>query len=105
MSTYIIANFTIIDQEKYNDYAGKTRTTLGSLIQAGNAKVLIMADGDNLGTKEGKPANKIVVLEFTNREIAETWYNSSDYQALIPLRQAATENSWVTLTDKISPPN
>ena len=59
-----------------------------------------MTDGDNLGTKEGKTASKTVVQEFKNQEIAESWYNSDNYLALIPMRQAVAENFWVTLTDQ-----
>jgi uncharacterized protein (DUF1330 family) len=37
------------------------------------------------GTEQG---NRKVVIEFASREAAETWYNSPEYQAIVPHRKA-----------------
>jgi uncharacterized protein (DUF1330 family) len=34
-----------------------------------------------------------VILEFESVEAARSWYESSDYQAAIPLRQAGAETN------------
>lgn len=52
-----------------------------------------------------QPQEQLFVVEFESRDIAEKWYSSDAYQALIPLRQEATENAWVVITDKFSPPS
>ena len=41
MTVYFIANFTIVDQEKYNAYGVKTRETLTPLIKKGDAKFIV----------------------------------------------------------------
>lgn len=37
------------------------------------------------------PATQTVVLEFESPEAARAWYESEEYQAAIPLRQAAAD--------------
>ena len=101
---YFIANFTIVDHEKYNIYGVKTRETLGPLMKNGEVKLIVFASGDTLGTLEGTPNNKIVILEFKNRQIAENWYRSSEYQSLIHMRKEATTDGWVALTDRFVAP-
>ena len=105
MSVFFVANFTIIDEDKYNSYATQTRETLIPLMQKGKAKLLVSTSKDNLGTKEGIPANKLVLIEFQDREIAENWYHSDVYQKLIPMRQAATKDAWVIITDQFTRPS
>lgn len=105
MSSYFIANFTITDEEGYNKYVTKARETLIPYIEAGRLKMLVYAFGNSKGTKEGNPSDRIMILEFESSELANTWYHSKTYQKLIPLRQATTTDSWVTITDQYVPPN
>ncbi|MBW1248766.1 DUF1330 domain-containing protein [Pseudomonas tolaasii] len=35
---------------------------------------------------EGSWSGSVVLMEFPNREAAEAWYRSSEYQAILPLR-------------------
>lgn len=39
---------------------------------------------------EGTWSGAVVLMEFPSREAADTWYNSPEYQAILPLR---TKNS------------
>ncbi len=105
MVVYYIANYAITDQNKFDEYAEATRATIGQIFKEGKGKMLVNTHGDGKGVKEGIPQNHLLVVEFESRDIAENWYNSDAYSALIPKRQAATENAWVTITDKFSPPS
>lgn len=44
-------------------------------------------------TIEGSwPSQGVVILEFEDREHFERWYNSPEYQEILPLRRQATSN-------------
>jgi uncharacterized protein (DUF1330 family) len=45
------------------------------------------------------PGNGHAIIEFASREDALRWYNSPEYQALIPLRQAAGPSSLLLTPD------
>ncbi|MHA2097729.1 MAG: DUF1330 domain-containing protein [Candidatus Kariarchaeaceae archaeon] len=47
----------------------------------------------------------ISILEFETTELANKWSNSEDYQKLIPLRHAATSDSWLTITNQFVMPS
>lgn len=49
-----------------------------------------LVHGGNVTAVEGEWDGDIVVIEFPDRVSAESWYESSDYQAILPLR---TEHS------------
>ena len=42
-----------------------------------------------MATVEGEPAAGLVVLEFPDKDTAQAWYYSEDYQARAKFRQAA----------------
>jgi uncharacterized protein (DUF1330 family) len=41
------------------------------------------------------PFERIAVLEFPSRKAAEDWYNSPEYQKILPLRLNATECQFI----------
>ena len=102
---YLITNFTITDSEKFQEYRTLFLETFKPLMKNGTAKMIVFTTEDTLGVKEGTPAKKIVIIEFKNREIAETWYHSEEYQATIQVRQDSTKDGWLTITDQFVPPN
>lgn len=78
---YAIFQETITDPEGMKAYGAAAMKAPGArpLAVAQNAEVL-----------EGEwPAHQTVVLEFESVEAAHAWYNSPEYQAALPLRQAA----------------
>jgi uncharacterized protein (DUF1330 family) len=105
MVVYFIANYTVTDQAKYDEYSAAGQGVISPLMATGQAKMLVYASGDGKGVKEGVPQDRLVVIEFESREIAENWYNSEGYSSLIKMRQDATENAWVVITDKFSFPS
>lgn len=64
----------------------------------------LLALGGDLQVVEGQaPAGQLVLLRFPDRASASAWYASSDYQALIPHRQAgATCDAWLLSGTAIS---
>ena len=81
---YVIGQFDIHDPEAYAGYRAQTPAT----IAAHGGRFLVRAG--RLETLEGEPPlPRIVVIEFPSFEQAKAWYESEDYQKLIPIRQGA----------------
>ena len=83
--TYLVGQITVTNPEAYAVYASQVPQTIAAfggkyLVRGGHATQL---EGQALGERN-------VVIEFPNREIAEAWYNSDAYQAIIAHR---TNNS------------
>jgi uncharacterized protein (DUF1330 family) len=48
--------------------------------------------------KEGDwSPSRIVMLEFADVEAAQTWYNSPEYQAILPIRLACADDNFLIL--------
>jgi len=83
---YLIGQVTVNNPEGYSKYAQNVLSTLALhggryLVRGGNCTQLE-------GTAQG---NRRVVIEFASREAAEAWYNSPEYQAILPHRLANSE--------------
>ena len=78
---YIIGQVTVHNPEGYTKYSQHVPATLAQY----GGKYLVR--GGNSTQVEGvAQGNRRVVIEFASREAAETWYNSSEYQAILPDR-------------------
>jgi uncharacterized protein (DUF1330 family) len=83
--TYLIGQITITNPEAYAVYSAQVPQTIAAfggkyIVRGGHATQL---EGQAQGERN-------VVIEFPSREIAEAWYNSEAYQAIIAHR---TNNS------------
>ena len=78
---YIIAELEITGMEGYQEYREKVPAVIAAyggryLVRAGEAKLLEGSGGPG----------RMVVLEFDSPEQAMKWYNSPEYQAILPIR-------------------
>jgi uncharacterized protein (DUF1330 family) len=86
VSALFIAISKITDRDKLNQYlAGAPASLAGRPIE-----ILAFTEaGENV---EGEaPGGRVVVLKFPDKEAAMDWYNSPEYQAVVPLRLSGTE--------------
>lgn len=79
---YVIGQFEVHNPEGYEEYRSQTPATIAKfggrfIVRGGRVRNL---EGD-------APFPRIVVIEFPSLEQAEAWYDSEDYQRLIPIRQ------------------
>ena len=90
MKALCIVYVNIDDWDAYDQYRSQVMTTLEPF----GARFLVR--GGAFTTVEGEmPFERIVVLEFPSREAAEAWYRSDAYQAVLPIRLAATTCQFV----------
>ncbi len=88
MSVFFIFQGKITSPEKFGEYAKFVAPTLepfeGSVTLKGKAVQVVAGTNDK---------ETVGILAFPNVEKALGWYNSVDYQSLIPLRDEAAEVS------------
>lgn len=88
MPAYITVNFTPTDKEKLQQYGAAVPATLakfsGEYLVKGVAEKL---SGDNDYQMQ-------VILAFPSKDQATGWYNSPEYQALLPLRDAGMRSQF-----------
>ena len=80
MSAYVIVGFTPKDSDKLKEYSSSVPETLakysGKMVAKGAVEQL---HGDNEHAMQ-------VIVGFPTKDDALSWYNSDEYQSLIPLR-------------------
>ena len=98
MSGYLVANFTITNQEGYQLYLQKVRKTL----MDHGAEVLVADYGSE--AMEGAPGLVTVVMRFASKKAAKAWHESPEYQAVVHHRLDSTENGFGVLCEGFTPP-
>ncbi len=78
---YIIAEMEITKPEGYTAY---TRQVLATITAYGGR--FLVRGGEAQLVEGTAPPKRIVVLEFDSPAQAMAWYNSPEYQAILPLR-------------------
>ena len=90
MKAYCIVYEVVDDHTTFEEYRRQVLAT----IQAHDGRFLVR--GGAFTALEGEmPYERIAMLEFPSREVAERWYHSPEYQACIPLREGAVEANGV----------
>lgn len=98
MSAYFTASYQIDDPDMYQQYIAGVMPTLA------NYKVKPLVAGHEHKAVEGTPNPVVVILEFESMDEAESWYNSDEYQKVLPLRLNSTSKGWATLSKQFVMP-
>ena len=86
MTAFVVVQESIENEDVFNQYRAKAPAT----IAAYGGKFL--ARGGNLEVMEGElPHKRLVIIEFPTREDAIAWYNSSEYQEILPTRLSSSK--------------
>lgn len=92
MAAFIIGNITVTNPEGYQVYTAQAPATIAAY--GGSYRVR----GGAHETLEGDwTPNRVVVLEFPDKETALKWYNSPEYQAILPIRKANTTGDMIVV--------
>lgn len=86
MAAYIIAQMTVKNPEKWAEYRSKVPATIaksgGEVVFRGRRVAVLSGDF---------PYTDAVVIRFPSMDAITAWYNSAEYQALIPIRQKGAD--------------
>ena len=78
---YFCAEIHVVDQESYEGY----RQRVGATIEAFGGRLLVRG-GDPRVLEGSEPTGRAAVSKFDSPERAMAWYNSPEYQAVLPMR-------------------
>ncbi|MEY3740559.1 MAG: hypothetical protein RLZZ192_1235 [Pseudomonadota bacterium] len=80
---YLMGHITVTNPEGYKKYSQAVPAT----IEKHGGKYLVRAGAST--QREGEPLpERHVILEFPSRQALDTWYDSPEYQAILPHRTA-----------------
>ena len=87
-AAYLISESQVTDQALMDDYGQKA----GPSVAAYDGELI--AATENVAHMDGmsKPP-RIVIIRFPSMERAKEWYNSPEYQAVLPMRFRACNSS------------
>jgi uncharacterized protein (DUF1330 family) len=90
MAAYLVAQVRIHDPEAYARY----REAVPALVERFGGR--FRARGGELEVLEGEwPLPRLVIIEFQSRDAAHLFYDSPEYQKILPLRQGASDGNVV----------
>ncbi|MEM9370655.1 MAG: DUF1330 domain-containing protein [Pseudomonadota bacterium] len=82
---YVIGQMTITDRAQYEKYRAEVMAT----VTAHGGEFLVRGGPQEI--MEGAPPGpRSVILRFPSVEAAKGWYNSPEYQKIVPIRQGAS---------------
>jgi uncharacterized protein (DUF1330 family) len=92
MPAHLIALARIKDPEKYQEYTVQARPLVaaagGEVIAGGPVADKLVGSSD---------ASAVAAIRFPDTQALEDWYRSDAYQALVPVRDAAADMTFLTL--------
>lgn len=88
MSAYLIANVDVHDPTAYEDYRSRT----GAIVASHGGQFIVR--GGPVHVLEGDPnVHRLVIIQFPDLAAAKGFYNSQEYQDVIPLRTRASDGA------------
>lgn len=101
MSLLMIAAVTIHDdpeaQKRYDSYVA------GGVLSLGKHDAQVLASCENPRIVEGAlPGQKIVVIRFRDQAHFDAWYNSPEYQDVLPIRKSDADTAFVLVADELA---
>lgn len=95
MPAYLIAEHTVTDAKKFEEYRVKVGPMIakhgGRYITKGGSHTVL--EKDNAVWQPGR----VVIVEFPDMAALDAWYTSPEYQPLISLRRASATDMLITL--------
>ena len=92
MAGYVIAHLIVTDPEPFEAY----RQKVPAVIESFGGRYLVR--GGAVETMEGEWAvSRLVIVEFESADQARRFYNSPEYQEIVPLRQNGADGTVVVV--------
>ncbi len=95
MPAYLIAEHTITDAAKFEEY----RVKVGPMIARHGGRYITKPGSHTVLEPDNAVWNpqRVVVVEFPDMAALRAWYDSEEYKPLIALRQSAAKDMLITL--------
>ena len=90
MSCYVVSHITVNDPEAYKGYTAHTPATVSA-----HGGKFIVRGGESTEVEGTMPGERHVVIWFPDRASAEAWYNSPEYQKILPIRLSNSTGAMV----------
>lgn len=91
MTAYIIARIEVTDLEDYKTYASQT------VALAEKAGGTFLVKGGPMTQVEGSGPDRHVIISFPTRAQALAWYESPEYQAILPIALRSSRRDLVVV--------
>jgi uncharacterized protein (DUF1330 family) len=95
-AVYLVTVHNVTDSEQLGQYLAGAAT-----VPTQGAEVLAIDPAAT--TIEGDRRSRAVILRFPSREAALEFYNSEEYQKVLPLRLNSTSDNWLGIVDAFDP--
>jgi uncharacterized protein (DUF1330 family) len=92
LPVYVVAQGRIENRQMLGEYVSKVIPT----IQSGGGRILGFDESPEVVEGEVEYP-RTVILEFPTREAFRAWYDSADYQAILPLRLESTPGTLIVV--------
>jgi uncharacterized protein (DUF1330 family) len=90
MAAYVIFDVVSVHPEQMTGYRDKAIASL----EAYGGKIIVA--GNDIDAREGDwHPKRIVIIEFPTMERAQAWYDSPEYQEVLPIRLRANRDKMV----------
>ena len=96
MAAYVVNEIWVTDPDVFQTYV----VQVPAILAAYGGRYVVRSGATE--AVEGEPPGRIVILEFPDRAAALAWRNSDAYQAILPIRDAAS-TSRVYVVDGYEP--
>ena len=95
MAAYLIAEHTITDPAKFEEY----RVKVGPMIAKHGGRYITKGGSRTILEQENAvwQPERVVIIEFPDMASLNAWYNSPEYQPLIAIRRASVRDMLITL--------
>lgn len=85
MPAYVVVDVDVKDRETYKEY----RERAGPTVAAAGGRYIVRG-GEVTHLEPGWDVHRFVILEFPDVAAAKAWYESPDYQRVLPIRLRST---------------
>ena len=87
MAAYVLVESNVTDPERIKAYGAK----VGATIKAHGGRPVIAGGAIDVLEGDWNPS-RLVMLEFADADTARAWYNSPEYQEILPIRLEAADD-------------
>jgi uncharacterized protein (DUF1330 family) len=91
---FVIVQISINDRSGYEQYGLAGHQEIFDKFSA----KLVGLDEDVEVVEGGWPFTRTVILEFPSKELAQAWYHSNEYQAVVGLRHGSATSNLVIVS-------